>query len=84
MGLFKEPTMTAYDPDTDLRLDPRVRAILKLMPTGPGPTYTSREQVLEAARSPEAMASAETTRQLVELCDTEDVVTSRGLELWAE
>ncbi|MEY3925447.1 MAG: hypothetical protein RIQ63_798, partial [Actinomycetota bacterium] len=84
MGLSEEITMTTYEPDNDLRLDPRVRAILKLMPTGPGPTYTSRDQVLAAARTPEALAGAETTRQLVELCDTEDVVTSRGLELWAE
>ncbi|NBT26479.1 MAG: hypothetical protein EBT09_08020 [Actinobacteria bacterium] len=43
MGLSEEITMTTYEPDNDLRLDPRVRAILKLMPTGPGPTYTSRD-----------------------------------------
>ena len=76
--------MTAYDPDNDQRLDPRVRAILNMVPSGPAPTFASREQALEAARSPEAMANAQTAIQLMELCDTEEVVTSAGLELWAE
>ena len=76
--------MTAYDPDNDPRLDPRVRAILKMVPSGPSPTYASREATIEAARSPEALANAQTARDLMELCDTEEVVTSAGLELWAE
>ncbi len=74
----------AYDPDTDTRLDPRVRAILKLMPSGDPPTYASRADVLAAAQSPAALQLVESQRQLMEICDTEDVVTARGLEMWTE
>lgn len=74
----------AYDPTSDTRLDPRVRAILQLMPSGEPPVYSSREDVLAAAQSPAALELVASQRQLMEMCDTEDVVTARGLEMWTE
>ncbi|MEY4228640.1 MAG: hypothetical protein RLZ84_1232, partial [Actinomycetota bacterium] len=74
----------AYDADADTRLDPRVRAILKMMPSGQPPVYSSREEVLAAAQSPEALKLVESQRQLMEICDTEEVVTAKGLEMWTE
>lgn len=73
-----------YDPASDTRLDPRVRAILQLMPSGEPPVYSSREEVLAAAQSPAALELVASQRQLMEMCDTEDVVTARGLEMWTE
>jgi len=70
----------AHDPETDGRLDPRVRWALGLLPPqGDPPRFASREEAVAAANTPTALEFARQQRDLMLVCDTEDVAPSAGL-----
>lgn len=68
-----------YDAATDHRLDPRLRALLSLMPPTASTDAANRDEVLADAARPEAAEGLVAYRTMMEMCDTEDVVTSKGL-----
>jgi len=67
------------NPSDDPRLDPRIAAILDLLPTGPMPDIESRDAVLAEANAPEARAEYEAGMQAMELLDDENTAPSTGL-----
>jgi acetyl esterase len=54
----------------DVRLDPRLRRILDLMPPTKLHDVADREELLAEANTPEAAAARETFRAVQDLCDT--------------
>jgi acetyl esterase len=75
-----------YDVAADIRLDPRLKAILSGMPTedGGATDVASREQLLAEANSDAARQQAEEFRTLMDLCDTEEAASSAGLRVYTE
>jgi len=72
----------AYDFENDPRLDPRVKALLALMPEESSTSeLTNRDQMLAAANTDEARKSEALFRELAELCDVDAVVSSEGLRV---
>lgn len=72
----------AYDFEVDERLDPRVKALLAMMPEEPTIAgLVSREEMLRAANTDEARRSRDVFRELAELCDVESAVSSDGLHV---
>ena len=69
----------AIDITTDIRLDPRVRRILELVPTRTLQDVTSREVLVEQSNSPEAVAGMEMFRSIHDACDA--AAPSAGLEV---
>ena len=69
------------NPSDDPRLDPRIAAILDLLPTGPMPDIESRDAVLAEANAPEARAEYEAGMQAMELLDDENTAPSTGLAI---
>lgn len=66
----------------DPRIDPRIKALFGNFPTPePGETPTSREQLLAAAASEEAVAQREQMQAFLALCDNEEIAPSTGLEI---
>ncbi|MGE3460596.1 MAG: alpha/beta hydrolase fold domain-containing protein [Pseudomonadales bacterium] len=63
----------------DRRLDPRIRAMLSMMPVSSGGDADSREQLLAEARTEQAIAAREAMRAMLEAADDESVAPSRGL-----
>jgi acetyl esterase len=76
----KDPTM-AYDMSNDVRLDPRLKALLGAVPVFPGTNAANREELLAEALLPESAARADMYRSLMEMCDTEAVAPTKGLRL---
>jgi len=74
----------AYDVAGDHRLDPRIRALLAAVPTVTAGDALSRDTMLIEANTPAALQSAEDFRQLVEMCDTEELAPSKGLHVHTE
>ncbi len=73
------------DVATDLRLDPRLRALLGAMPPmEPLSDVTSREELLAEANRAEVVAGREAFRALMDACDTEEVAPSAGLTVSVE
>jgi acetyl esterase len=71
-----------YDPMTDGRLDPRVRAVLSVMPVPePLPHFASREAMVEAAQSAEAIAGAELSKAIMDGLGGEEIAPSTGLRV---
>ena len=68
----------AYDVAADIRLDPRIKAILASFPVEPAGDVDSRETLLAEANSDTARQQAELFRSYMELCDTEDAAPSAG------
>ncbi len=76
--------MTDLRPDisSDQRLDPRHKAILMAMPSGPAlPDASSREEMLEEASRPEALAVRELITTVLESMDSEEIAPSAGLDV---
>jgi len=69
----------AHDIQNDRRLDPRIKALLEFVPAIPPSTATTREELIAAANTPEALQGAEDFRQLMAACDTEEAAPSEGL-----
>lgn len=68
-----------YDPQSDERLDPRLKAILAIVPYTPLGDVESRAKLLEESTSPSAMALVEAAREMTAFLDTEEVAPSTGL-----
>ena len=66
----------------DPRIDPRIKAVLGAfeLPAAEGDAK-SREQVLEEANTEEAIAQRKIVTAILELCDSEEIAPSKGLEL---
>jgi acetyl esterase len=67
--------------DEDPRIDPRIKAIIGAFPTLASADAESREQVLEEANRPEALAEAEQAIALFDIMDDETVAPSTGLDI---
>ncbi len=67
------------DIQADIRLDPRLRAILSMLPPTKLPDVASREELVAEARSPAAAEAREAFRAVMDLCDTDEFAPSAGL-----
>ena len=67
----------AYDVAGDIRLDPRLKAILASIPAESGGDVDRREALLAEANSEAARQQAELFRSFMELCDTEEAAPLR-------
>jgi acetyl esterase len=65
----------------DLRLDPRLRNLLSLVPSTPLADVESREQLLAEANTPEAVEARSAFRAFQDLCDSEENAPSAGLTI---
>jgi acetyl esterase len=74
----------AYDIAADIRLDPRLKAILAGMSVEGGPDVDSRETLLAESNTEEARQQAELFRSFMDLCDTEEAAPSAGLRVHTE
>jgi acetyl esterase/lipase len=74
----------AHDIVGDMRLDPRIKALLAFVPAVGGGDVDSRETLLAEAGSPAAIKATEEFRQVMELCDTEELAPSKGLHIHTE
>ena len=74
----------AHDIAADIRLDPRIKAILAGIPLEGGGDVDSRETMLAEASSDEARQRAELFRGFMEMCDTEEAAPSAGLKIHTE
>jgi acetyl esterase/lipase len=68
-----------YDPTIDQRLDPRIKTLLSLMPSMAIPSYATYEEMVAAARAPEALLAAERRRSFMTVCNTNEIAPSDGL-----
>ncbi|MEM7016228.1 MAG: esterase, partial [Pseudomonadota bacterium] len=69
----------------DPRLDPRIKNIMGSMPIPPNPgDVDSRETMVAEANAPETIAAMEGVRQMMEMCDNEEVAPSAGLKISKE
>jgi len=67
--------------ETDPRLDPRLREILTAIPDQLLPDVENREVLLAEANTPEALANRELLRSFTDLCDSEEIAPSAGLDI---
>ncbi len=75
----------AYDIAADIRLDPRLKALLAGMAgEGGGGDVDSRETLIAEANTDEARAQAELFRGFMDMCDTEAAAPSAGLRVHTE
>jgi acetyl esterase len=82
--LQKEIFTMAYDIAGDVRLDPRLKALLAALPSIPSADVKSREVLLAEANSEAARAEAEAFKAFMELCDSEEAAPSAGLKVHTE
>jgi acetyl esterase len=74
----------AYDIAGDVRIDPRIKALLAYVPAIAGSDVDSRETILAQATTPAALKGTEEFRQVMEMCDTEELAPSKGLHVHTE
>jgi acetyl esterase len=74
----------AYDIAADIRLDPRLKALLGAMAMEGADDVDSRETLLAEANSEEAKQQAELFRGFMDMCDTEEAAPSAGLRVHTE
>ena len=74
----------AYDVAADIRIDPRIKAILAGLDAEGGADVDSRETLLAESNSAEAQQQAEMFRQFMDLCDSEQAAPSAGLRVHTE
>lgn len=74
----------ASDPSDDPRIDPRIKALLAVMPNLAAPSVEHREQLLAESNSPEGLAAVETYRAMMAICDTEEAAPTAGLRIHVE
>ncbi len=74
----------AYDVAADIRLDPRLTAILAGVPAESAGDVDSRAALLAEVNSDTARQQAEQFRAFMELCDTEEAAPSAGLRVHTE
>jgi acetyl esterase/lipase len=73
-----------YDIAGDIRLDPRIKAILAAMPLEAGSDVDDRETLLAEENSEEARKQAELMKSFMDVCDTEEAAPSSGLRVHTE
>ena len=73
-----------YDIAGDIRLDPRIKALLAGLKLETGGDVASREMLLAEANTDAARQEAEQFRAFLELCDTEEAAPSTGLRIHSE
>jgi acetyl esterase/lipase len=73
-----------YDLAADRRLDPRIKALLSMIPSLAATDAESREAMMAEARSEAAAAAAEGFNMFMDLCDTEEAAPSAGLRVHTE
>jgi acetyl esterase len=73
-----------YDATTDRRLDPRVKAILSLLPPMKVNSVANREELIAAANSEASLEARAIFQSFLEACDTEEAAPSAGLRLHDE
>ena len=64
----------------DPRIDPRIKALMGGLSMPAAADVASREEMLEKANSPKSREMAEALKGFMELCDTEEIAPSAGLE----
>src|SRR5215469_12570502 len=74
----------AYDIAADIRIDPRLKAMLAGIPAESEGDVDSRETLLAEANTEEARQQAEMFRAVMEACDTEEAAPSAGLRVHTE
>jgi acetyl esterase/lipase len=72
------------NPQDDPRIDPRLKALLALLPTWRATDVANREVMLAEANTPEALANAASYRQLTDGLDNDAVSPSAGLTIHTE
>lgn len=65
----------------DPRLDPRLKAVLTMMPSADESDVPSREEQLRQANSPQALAATEQLEMIFNMADNEMVAPSAGLDI---
>ena len=73
-----------YDLAADPRLDPRIKAMLAAMPSGPQPDVASRDEMLAEVNTPEALQMQAMMTMMLDAVDNEDVAPSAGLRVVEE
>jgi len=73
-----------YDLESDVRLDPRVKAVLSLLPESEVTDVESREELLALAASPEGVAEREMVEAFMNMGDSEEIAPSAGLRFAVE
>ena len=65
----------------DPRIDPRIKAVMGMMPSAPQADVESREVLLAEVNTPEALAARESMTRFMDMLDNEDVAPSAGLDV---
>jgi acetyl esterase/lipase len=65
----------------DPRIDPRIKAVMGMMPSGPQPDIGSREALLAEVNTPAAQAAQTAMAGFMDMLDNEDVAPSAGLDI---
>ncbi len=73
-----------HDIASDPRIDPRIKALLSVMPPVHVTDVDSRESLLAEASTPEALDAVEAFRSVMDLCDSEEAAPSSGLRIHVE
>lgn len=69
------------DNSHDPRIDPRLAAILAMLPDPNEADVASREEMLAEVNTPEAKAASEQMRMMLNMMDNEEVAPSTGLDI---
>lgn len=72
--------MELVDIQNDPRLDPRIKAMLALFPAGEAVEHETRDALVAAENSPEALARMKAVTAMLDMVDTEEVAPSANLE----
>tara|TARA_R110002049_G_scaffold184840_1_gene353071 strand:- start:3038 stop:4075 length:1038 start_codon:yes stop_codon:yes gene_type:complete len=73
--------MAIRNMNDDPRIDPRIKALMGAIVLPEGSDVASREEMLERANTPQAQQMSAAFREFMELCDTEEIAPSTGLEV---
>lgn len=69
------------DIENDDRLDPRVKGMLAMMPVEKSKEYSSRDELVAASNTPQALALREAQKAMFEMVDTPVVAPSENLDI---
>jgi acetyl esterase len=67
--------------ETDPRIDPRIKMLMGGMPSTPQEDVDTRQQLLDEASTPAALAQVERAMAIFDLLDNEDIAPSAGLNI---
>ena len=73
--------MSTHNMNDDPRIDPRIKALMGGLSMPAAADVASREEMLEKANSPKSREMAEALTGFLELCDTEEIAPSAGLDI---